>query len=340
MRDVLEDIERWRSEGKRVALATVVATWGSAPRTVGGKMAVAEGRKIAGSVSGGCVENAVAEAAGEVLKSAKPRLLKFGVSDDTAWSVGLACGGAIEVFVEPLADATYGLVRDALRAERSVAVTTVIHGPAEHLGRKLVVTADGRTSGDLGEPIDRETRNALADGRSRRLSIGEDELFVDVLLPSPRLVVVGGVHIAVALVKLAQALGWRTVLVDPREAFGNRSRFPDVDDIVWEWPDEALRKLALNENTAVAVLTHDPKLDDPAVSAALTSPAFYVGALGSARTQEKRRKRLLAAGLTEENLARLHAPIGLDLGGRAPEEIALSVMAQIVATRHGKAPAS
>ncbi len=340
MRDVLDDIERWRSEGKRVALATVVATWGSAPRAVGGKMAVAEGRKIAGSVSGGCVENAVAEAAGEVLKSGKPRLLKFGVSDETAWSVGLACGGAIEVFVEPLADPAYGLVRDALRAERSVAITTVIHGPADHVGRKLVLTADGRAAGDLGNPIDRETRNALTDGRSRRVTIGEDEIFVDVLLPSPRLVVVGGVHIAVALVKLANALGWRTVLVDPREAFGNRARFPDVNEILAEWPDAALGRLSLNENTAVAILTHDPKLDDPAVSAALASPAFYVGALGSTRTQEKRRKRLLEAGVSEEGLARLHAPIGLDLGGRAPEEIALSVMAQIVAARHGKVTAA
>ena len=337
MRDVLDDIERWRSEGKRVALATVVATWGSAPRAVGGKMAVAEGRKIAGSVSGGCVENAVAEAAAEVLKSGKPRLLKFGVSDDTAWSVGLACGGAIEVFVEPLADATYGLVRDALRAERPVAVATVIGGPPDAVGRKLAIAADGRTAGDLGDSIDRETRNTLTDGRSRRVTIGSDELFVDVLLPSPRLVVVGGVHIAVALVKLARTLGWRTVLVDPREAFGNRSRFPDVDEILSEWPDAALAKLALNEGTAVAVLTHDPKLDDPAVTAALASPAFYVGALGSTRTQEKRRKRLVEAGVSEESLARLHAPIGLDLGGRAPEEIALAVMAQIVAARHGKA---
>lgn len=340
MRDVLDDIERWRSEGKRAALATVVATWGSAPRAVGGKMAVAEGLRIAGSVSGGCVENAVAEAAAEVLKTGKARLLKFGVSDDTAWSVGLACGGAIEVFVEPLGDSVYGLVRDALRSERSVAVTTVINGPEEAVGHKLAISADGRTAGDLGDAIDRETRAALAEGRSRRVALGEDEIFVDVLLPSPRLVVVGGVHIAVALVRLAKALGYSTVLVDPREAFGNRSRFPDVDEIVSEWPDTALAKLALNEGTAVTVLTHDPKLDDPAVTAALASPAFYVGALGSTRTQEKRRQRLLAAGVSEESLARLHAPIGLDLGGRAPEEIALSVMAQIVAARHGRTPSA
>ena len=340
MRDVLPDIESWRAEGQKVALATVVATWGSAPRAVGGKMAVAEGRRIAGSVSGGCVENAVAEAGAEVLRSGNARLLKFGVSDDTAWSVGLACGGAIEVFVEPLSDEIFAPVRDALRAERSVAVATVIRGPEDAVGRKVAVFTDGRTVGNIGGAAAGEARAALAAGRSRRVTLGDEEIFVDVLLPSPRLVVVGGVHIAVALVKLAKTLGYRTVLVDPREAFGNRSRFPDVDEIVSAWPDEALSKLALNEGTAVAVLTHDPKLDDPAVAAALASPAFYVGALGSSKTQEKRRGRLLAAGVTEEALSRLYAPIGLNLGGRAPEEIALSVMAQIVAARHGKPEAA
>jgi xanthine dehydrogenase accessory factor len=336
MRDVLPDIERWRAEGRKVGLATVVATWGSAPRAVGGKMAVTGGRGIAGSVSGGCVENAVVEAAGEVLASGRPRLLKFGVSDDAAWSVGLACGGAIEVFVEPLGDEVYAAVRDALQAERSVAVATVIRGAENEVGRKLALFSDGRTVGSADRAVLEAARSALAEGRSRRVPIGEIEIFVDVLLPSPRLVVVGGVHIAVALVNLAKTLGFRTILVDPREAFGNPKRFPHADEIISAWPDEALRRIAPNENTAVAVLTHDPKLDDPALIATLAGPAFYVGALGSARTQEKRRGRLLAAGVSEDALARLHAPIGLDLGGRAPEEIALSVMAQIVAARHGK----
>src|SRR5262249_53580800 len=156
MRDVLEDIERWRTEGRRVAIATVVATWGSAPRTVGGKMAVGDDRRIAGSVSGGCVEGAVVEAAVEGLGSGRPRLLKFGVADDTAWSVGLACGGAIEVFVEPLDEAIFGPSRDALRAEGSLAVATIIRGPGDDVGRKLAISADGRTVGDLGDPIDRE----------------------------------------------------------------------------------------------------------------------------------------------------------------------------------------
>ncbi|HTY41748.1 MAG TPA: XdhC/CoxI family protein [Thermoanaerobaculia bacterium] len=335
MRDVLADIEGFLADGRQVALATVVETWGSAPRTIGAKMAVADDRRIAGSVSGGCVENAVVEASDDVLRSGKPRLLKFGVSDDAAWSVGLACGGAIEVFVEPLDPELFGPVRDALRHEQPLAVATAIRGD---VGRRVAVFADGRAIGAEDAPMREAARSALAAGQSGRAPLDGGELFVDVLLPSPRLIVVGGVHIAVALVTLGKALGFRTVLVDPRETFANPKRFPHADEIVSAWPDQALAKLALNAGTAVAVLAHDPKLDDPALIAALASPAFYVGALGSTRTQEKRRKRLLEAGVSPEALARLHAPIGLDLGGRAPEEIALSVMAQIVAARHGKAP--
>ena len=336
MRDVLPDIERWRAEGRPVALATVVATWGSAPRTVGGKMAVAADGRIVGSVSGGCVEGAVVEAASEVLTTGKARLLKFGVSDDTAWSVGLACGGAIEVLVEPLPEAIYGAVRDAVRAEQPAAVATVIRGAESEVGRKLALLSDGSVVGGIDAPSLEAARAALAEGRSRRVPIGDRELFVDVTLPSPRLVVVGGVHVAVALVALAKILGFRTILVDPREAFGNAKRFPHADEILTAWPDQALAKIAPNAGTAVAVLAHDPKLDDPAILAALASPAFYVGALGSSRTQEKRRVRLLAAGASEEALSRLYAPIGLDLGGRAPEEIALAIMAQIVAARNGR----
>jgi len=339
MRDVLPDIERWLGEGRRVALATVVETWGSAPRTVGGKMAVSDDRRIAGSVSGGCVEGAVVEAAADVLASGTPRLLRFGVSDDTAWSVGLACGGSIEVFLEPVAKELFGPVRDALKAERPVALATVIRGADADVGRKAVLFENGKTLGDRDEATLDAARAALSESRSRRFAVGGREIFADVQLPSPRMVIVGGVHIAVALVGLAKALGFRTILVDPRAAFANPKRFPHVDEIRSDWPAEALSKIGLNAGSAVAVLAHDPKLDDPALIAALSSSAFYVGALGSARTQEKRRTRLVAAGVSAEALRRLHAPIGLDLGGRSPEEIALSVMAEVVAARHGKADA-
>jgi xanthine dehydrogenase accessory factor len=338
MRDVVQAIDDWLNAGEGVALATVVATWGSAPRGVGSKMAVSSSGRIAGSVSGGCVEGAVAEAAQQVLAVGEPRLVHFGVADETAWSVGLACGGKIDVFVAPLDRTAFEALKGVLTENRAAASATVVSGPRGTLGRSLLLSAGGPPEGPAGDgdPLAAAAREALAHGQCRRVAAGELDLFVDVLLPPPTLVVVGAVHIALALVSIARSLGYRTVVVDPRTAFGNRERFPDVDELLDEWPDEALRRLKLHAGTAVAVLTHDPKIDDPALEAALPSQAFYVGALGSKTTQEKRRKRLMAAGLTESQVGRLHAPIGLDLGGRRPEEIALAVMAEIVAARNGR----
>jgi xanthine dehydrogenase accessory factor len=341
MRDILDEVERWRESGERVALATVIQTWGSAPRPAGSAMALTAGGKIAGSVSGGCVETAVVESGLRCLSTGRPERLRFGVSDDTAWSVGLACGGTIEVFVEPLRGETFDAVRTAIREGRPAAVATVVGGTEGILGRRLLLSSDGTVTGSLGGGLDAavaaDAREALAGGSPRRLEPTLErpaEIFIDVLQPPPRLIVVGGVHIAIPLVAIAKTLGYRTVVVDPREAFGSAERFPDVDRIVSAWPDKALGEIGIDTSTAVAVLTHDPKLDDPALAAALRSPAFYVGALGSRRTQEKRRQRLLEAGLDEKTLARLYAPIGLPIGGRSPQEIALSIMAQIVAARN------
>jgi xanthine dehydrogenase accessory factor len=337
VREVLRDVEAWRSEGEPVALATVIETWGSAPRSAGSKMALTAGGKLSGSVSGGCIEGAVVEAGRETLRTGKAQRLHFGVADDTAWAVGLACGGSIDVFVEKLDAKTFDPLRDAALAERSAVAVTVVEGPEALLGRKLVLSDDGRTAGSIGPDLDaaaaEAARDALTAGEPRRVRRDAVELFAEPLLPPPTLVAVGGVHIAVALVALAKTLGYRTVVVDPRAAFGSAERFPGVDRLVTTWPDQALRDLGLNAATAVAVLTHDPKLDDPAIQVALPSPAFYVGALGSKKTQEKRRRRLLEAGMTEEQLSRLHGPIGLPLGGRSPEESALSILAQITATR-------
>ncbi|MGH9463639.1 MAG: XdhC family protein [Vicinamibacteria bacterium] len=338
MLDVLQDIERWRQEGRPIALATVVQTWGSAPRSVGAKMAMTADPQMAGSVSGGCVEAAVVEAGMEVLETGKPRLLHFGVSDETAWRVGLACGGKIEVFVKTLESESYRAIKKRLDEGRSIASVTVIEGPGA--GRELVVEEGGAVVGRLPAGLEEEVisvaRGALAAGLSRRSRTQETELFIDVIAPPPTLIVVGGVHIAIALTALAKTLGYRTVIVDPRGVFGSKERFPLADRLMREWPAEALQEIGLNRSTAVAALTHDPKLDDPALRSALQSTAFYVGALGSRKTQEQRRKRLLEAGLSEEQLARLCAPIGLDIGSRTPEEIALSIMAQIVAARNGK----
>ena len=344
MREVLPDIERWKAEGKRVAAATVVQTWGSAPRAAGSKMVMTAEGGIAGSVSGGCVESAVFEAGRQALASGKPRLLHFGVTDDRAWEVGLACGGTIEVFVETLDEATFSAYREAAGSPLPSAVVTVVRGPEALLGRRLYAAADGRVTGSLAPDLDEAARRAAAEAlatrRSRRAPLKgepseqEVEAFIEILAPPPELIAVGGVHIALALTAMARTLGFRTTVVDPRQAFGNRERFPAVDRLLTSWPDAALREIGLTASSAVAVLTHDPKLDDPALSVALASPAFYVGALGSRRTQEKRRRRLLDAGLSEESLARLYAPIGLPLGGRTPEEIAVAILAQIVQARN------
>jgi xanthine dehydrogenase accessory factor len=342
VREVAAEIDRWLAEGAPVALATVIETWGSAPRRVGAKMAVSADRRVAGSVSGGCVEGAVIEAAGEVLKWGRPRLLRFGVADETAWAVGLSCGGTIDVFVEPVEPSFQARVQAQLDTERPAATVTVVAGEETLLGRKvLLLGAEGDLVGELGRGLDAlavaAARSALAEGRGRRLPLSgpeSAEVFVDVLRPAPLLVIVGGVHIAIALVALARALGFRTIVVDPRLPFGRDDRFPGADRVVHDWPAEALGAIGLGPDSAVAVLTHDPKLDDPALIAALPSPAFYVGALGSKATQARRRQRLLEVGVTEEQLARLKAPIGLDLGGRSPEEIALAVLAEIIAVRN------
>ncbi len=347
MRDILPDIDRWRAQGQPIALATVIQTWGSAPRGVGAKMALTPAGEIAGSVSGGCVEGAVFEAGVQTLKSGRPQLLHFGVADETAWEVGLACGGTIEVFIELLDVDLYDRLRAALMEERPAATVTVVRGPADLLGRKIALIDGGEPwgglGGGLGEAAVEAARAALAEGRSGRLTLASAaftaepvEAFVEVLLPSPRLVIVGGVHIAIALTAIARTLGYRTIVVDPRRAFGSEVRFPHADRLIQAWPEEAFAQIGLTRLTAVVMLTHDPKLDDPALKVALPSPAFYVGALGSRSTQARRRKRLLEAGLTEAQLARLRGPIGLDIGAQTPEEIALAVMAEVIAVRNGR----
>ena len=341
MRDILPDLDTWRAENKSVALATVVQTWGSSPRRAGAKMALTPDGNITGSVSGGCVEGAVYEAGVDVLKSNRPQLLHFGVADETAWEVGLACGGSIDIFVKPLDETFFPALRSVLAEERSAALVTVIRGAGELLGREMLVEENGTVTGSLAGGFDEQAiamaRETLMLGESRRAMLNEDvEVFIEMILPPPTLIAVGGVHITIALMALAKTLGYRTVVVDPRSAFGNEERFPNVDRLIQLWPDEAFQQIPLTRSTAVAMLTHDPKLDDPALKIALPSPAFYVGALGSKTTQAKRRQRLLEDGLTEEHLNRLHGPIGLKIGAGTPEEIAISIMAEIVAARNNE----
>jgi xanthine dehydrogenase accessory factor len=301
VRELAETIERWRARGERVALATVVATRRSAPRPVGSKLAVSERGELFGSVSGGCVESEVALVAADVIAEGSPRLLSYGIDDELAWSVGLPCGGEIDVFVE--------------RFEGEL--------PAE--GVTLTVLEGARA----GERV----RAEIPPGPSRVLELDGERVFAEVLAPPPRLLVVGATDTAEELSRAAKALGWRTEVIDPRPALVTRERLPSPDELAVAWPDE----LEADAETAVVVLTHEERLDVPALTKALASDAFYVGAIGSRRTQEKRRERLLEAGLGEEQLERLSGPAGLDLGAHTPAETAVSILAEVLAVRAGRA---
>jgi len=326
-------------------VATVVATWGSSPCPVGSKLAFTVDYRMVGSVSGGCVEGAVVEAGLETLSTGRPQLLSFGVADETAFEViGLACGGQIEVFVEPLSPALCAFWERALARQSPAVAATIIDGPPTLIGSRLLLDADGE-AGNLRDAglrrlLETAAREATRAGASRQVTLTSPDdralrAFIEVIAPPITLVIIGAVHIAVALTALAKALGYRVIVVDPRSAFASRERFPQADQIIVAHPGSALKEESLTPQTAVVVLGHDAKLDDPALRIALNSPAFYVGALGGQKTRQARRERLLKLGLSEAQLDRLCAPIGLSIGARTPDEIALAILAQIVAVRNG-----
>jgi xanthine dehydrogenase accessory factor len=339
MKEILADIDRWFAEGETaVAVATVVMTWGSAPRRVGAKMAVTADGRISGSVSGGCVEGAVVVSASQTLETGEPQLLHFGVADDTAWDVGLACGGNIEVFVEKMEQDWYRFLLHAEKEGWAGVVATVIDGNAAPTRRKAAYDSGGLRHGILGAKEESELLGLMPDLlKSQRLTLETgSEVFVDVFRPDPVLVAVGGVHIAIALTREAKHLGFQTVVIDPRRAFGNATRFPEVDRLIQKWPQEAFEIVRPSYNMAVALLTHDPKIDDQALEILLKSDIFYIGALGSHKTHRKRVDRLVKMGFEEAKIGRIFAPIGLDIGAENPEEIALSIMAEIVAVQRGR----
>ena len=310
MRELAESIQRWRSRGDRIALATVVATRRSAPRPVGAKLAISERGELQGSVSGGCVESDVAVQAAEVIAEGTPRLLTYGITDDMAWNVGLPCGGEIDVFVERF----QGELPDS--DEPAVSVT-VLEG--ERAGERRLLGSD-----------------AIEPGPSRVVELDGETVFAEMLGPPPRVVVIGAIDTAEELCRAAKSLGWHTVVTDPRPALTTRERLPSPDELLVAWPDEALEQLAPDRDTAVVVLTHEERLDVPALTSALEAEAFYVGAIGSRRTQAKRRERLLEAGVAEEQLERLCGPAGLDLGAQTPAETAVSILGEILAVRAGR----
>ncbi|ARF76097.1 XdhC/CoxI family protein [Streptomyces griseus] len=354
MLDIAEELNRWVSQGREFAVATVVAVGGSAPRQPGAALAVdADGTAI-GSVSGGCVEGAVYELCQQALEDGKSVRERFGYSDEDAFAVGLTCGGVIDILVTPVraddpARPVFAAALAAAAEGTAAALARVTEGPDELLGLPLLVRADGSYEGGLGghPALDRtaaaETRALLDAGRTGPLAIGEQgsrcgrpiQLLVESSVPPPRMIVFGAIDFAAALVRAGKFLGYRVTVCDARPVFATAARFPEADEIVVEWPHRYLEGTETDARTVLCVLTHDAKFDVPLLEAALRLPVAYVGAMGSRRTHLQRNDRLREVGLTDRELARLHSPIGLDLGARTPEETALSIAAEIVAVRRG-----
>ncbi|MGH8661034.1 MAG: XdhC family protein [Burkholderiales bacterium] len=332
---ILGTAARWRAEGRRVALATVVATWGSSPRPAGSQLAADDAGEFVGSVSGGCVESAVISEARAILKGAPARLLAFGVSDEQAWDVGLACGGKVEIFVHSLAgqDELLGTLR-RVRATRKPAVIAI-----DLADGRSTLFAEGEAAGDvaLRTALVAEAARAQAEDRSRVVDRDGRRCFLRVFAQPPRLALVGAVHIAQALIPMAAAAGYDITVIDPRRAFAAETRFPNVA-MSHEWPESALAAFAPDRRSAVIALTHDPKLDDPALAAALRSDAFYVGALGSRKTHAARLTRLREQGFGDAELGRIRAPVGLAIGAVSPAEIAVSILAELTQALRGAAP--
>jgi len=309
MREVLSELTEWTKAGEEIALATVVETWGSSPRPLGSKMVVTRSGKMAGSVSNGCIEGAVFDEAQKVLKNREPKVAAFGVADHVAFEVGLACGGHIEVFVEPLGPVHEQLIAMLQRDEQATLRTNLVTGEAD--------LVEGWTP------------------PGSELAHRDGDLFVEPFRRPAHMIIVGAIHIAIPLHRLAKLMGYRVTVVDARAKFATKERFPEADELIVDWPDEAIAKLVIDNSSYVVILTHDPKFDLPALRSVLTKDAGYIGAIGSRKTNQNRFDALRAEGFTEEQLARVHGPIGLDLGSRGAEETALGIMAEITSVRFG-----
>lgn len=337
MLDILNMMNQWIDDNRNIALATVVKTWGSAPRGEGSKMGITSDMAMIGSVSGGCVEGAVVEEGVAGLKDGQPRLLKFGVADDTAWEVGLTCGGSIEVYVESL-DQTWWEKTSQLALSDEYGVTiTMLEG--ESIGEKVLFDAKGKvlyqTDHVSNALLASMTDIAQSAKKTGATTLDETRAMVDIQASRPHLILIGGVHVAIPLQEMARQVGFRVSIIDPRSAFASEERFPDVANILHTYPDKALPELGLDRNTYLAVLTHDPKIDDKALTTALPANLPYIGVLSSSRTHAKRVARLKELGISDELIEQIRTPVGIDIGSTTPEEIALCILAEIVAVRNG-----
>jgi xanthine dehydrogenase accessory factor len=326
--DPLEQSTKWLNDGKQVSLATVIGTWGSSPRPVGSQLAVNDSGAFVGSVSGGCIEGSVIGEGLSTITDGKIRILKFGVTNEQAWEVGLACGGDIRIMVERIEN-----IETIVHLSKNRPIARIINLTTKQI---CFVTASD-TTGELklNAEMQKKARSALRDDRSKLQQDGADEFFIQAFNPALRCAIIGAVHISQALVPMAQISGFDVTVIDPRDSFATQERFPNVT-INDKWPDDAMRDFNADSRAAVITLTHDPKLDDPALEVALTTDAFYIGSLGSRKTHASRIERLIELGFSHEDLARIHAPVGFDLGATSPAEIAVTILAQMIAAKHGR----
>lgn len=344
MKDILSDLYLWQGESEQVALATLVRVRGSAPRPPGARLCLTRSGRMTGSISGGCVEGDVFERAMQVLDSGQPVVASYGIADELGFEVGLSCGGSIDVLIEPFAtDEAWEALRQAVEAQRPAAFATGLT-PASLLGRKFAVLGDDGAVGSIDPGLDEqvavEARRLLLEGGTRILTLPwrreEATIFIEAFPPPPRLFIVGATHTAIPLCRMAKELGFRVTVIDARSMFATAERFPEADEVIRAWPDTVLDQITLDAYSYVVILTHDAKFDLPTLSRALRSEARYIGAMGSKGTHERRKAQLRQQGFAAAHLARIRGPIGLDIGARSPEEIAIAILAEMLAVRYGR----
>jgi xanthine dehydrogenase accessory factor len=346
MIELLGTIEEWFAAEERVAVATVIRVEGTAPRPVGARLIVSSGGRMAGSVSGGCVETTVYQEMIDLLEGGPPRLLHFGITEDMIWDVGLACGGAIDVFVQALDPQIVAAFGERVARREPLALVAFVEG--ENAGAMALLTPDGEVLGPDPGPAATYAAGMLDSGAGRGRIVEPTpgaRVYIEPFLPPPLLIIAGGVHVAIPLARFGKELGFRVIVVDPRQKFANRERFPEADQVLVTWPDQvlaaaepddALGGLEVDDTAYIVLLTHDPKIDEPTLAAALKTGAAYIGAIGSRKTHADRYQRMEKWGITREQLDRVYSPIGLDLGGSTPEETALSIIAEVVAVKNGR----
>jgi xanthine dehydrogenase accessory factor len=345
--EIFSKVLKWLDEGKKAAIATVIQKQGSALRGVGSKMGISSDMEMVGSVSGGCVEGAVVQEALKVMNSNQSAIVDYGISDDTAWSVGLACGGQIKILIEPInQEGNNGLTRELIekliiliKSDKSFCMLTEISG--RDIGTSAI-TSDGNLIYPKKEPhwlekvLIKELNVLEKTETSGIIKTNQNEIFAYFSYPKPRLVIIGAVHIAQSLIKMAHICGFSTIIIDPRRAFTKIERFQGVDQMIIEWPTDGLESIELKDRDYLVTLSHDDKLDLPALQKALDKKVRYIGMLSSRKTRDGRFEQLKHEGFSSDELKRIYAPVGLDLGARSPEEIALSILAEITAFRYGK----